>query len=119
MRTDRTLLVVAALLGIYLAYFFSTNSTNSTNSTKSTMATTTETTPAPVKANTEGKTEKQLAAAEAVKNMSTWDYRKWNKLADGMSQFHSKFEWEFNHVYEVGGAEPGRQAGHSSNSYRH
>ncbi|KLT39272.1 hypothetical protein CC85DRAFT_251433 [Cutaneotrichosporon oleaginosum] len=33
--------------------------------------------------------------------MSSWDFRKWNKLADGMAQFHAKFEWEFNHVYDL------------------
>lgn len=56
----------------------------------------------PAKASTTApKTEKQLAAAAAVNNMPAREFRRWNKLADGMAQFHAKFEWEFNHVYEV------------------
>lgn len=39
----------------------------------------------------------------AVKNMSPALFRRWNKLADGMTMFHEKFEWEFNTVYDVSG----------------
>ncbi|BEJ12654.1 hypothetical protein CspHIS471_0211140 [Cutaneotrichosporon sp. HIS471] len=39
--------------------------------------------------------------AEAVKAMSPREFRKWNKLADGMATFHDRFEREFNYVYQM------------------
>lgn len=41
-----------------------------------------------------------------AKDFSVGEFRKWNKLADGMERFHEKFAWEFNNVYDVSALAP-------------
>lgn len=38
---------------------------------------------------------------QVVKNMKPAEFRRWNKLADGMTMFHRRFEAEYNTVYDV------------------